>query len=352
MMRFVKRLSVFGLVLLAGLLSGWGRLASQAANVTNNVGFSVAAKLPKNQLNKKNSFYDLKLKPGQTETLKATIYNSTNRDIRVRMAIHTAWTNSAGTIDYTNVPKSFDASLQTPMSKISQLQGAKTITVAADSKKLVTTKVKVPESVSDGVILGGWFFKRVDHKVTSAVKDANNIRSAYAYVIGMKYTVGKVPAPNLVLGKVNAGTYNYHRGIIVNLRNPMAVIVPNLKMDTTVTTLSDGKVVKHLKQSDVQMAPNTVFHYPMLVGETKLQPGRYHLHMVVKNSAHRWVFDRDFTVTKAAAKQANMAAGDRQNMNVWLLVALGALGMLLLVLLIWLIIYLVKRRRHADEAEA
>jgi len=47
-----------------------------------------------------------------------------------------------------------------------------------------------------------------------------------------------------------------------------------------------------------------------------------------------------------------MAAGDRQNMNVWLLVALGALGMLLLVLLIWLIIYLVKRRRHADEAEA
>ncbi|BDZ31576.1 DUF916 and DUF3324 domain-containing protein [Lactiplantibacillus sp. WILCCON 0030] len=349
-MRLLKRISLVGLVVLAGLVSGWFQLVGQAAKATNNVGFSVAAQLPKNQIDAKNSFYDLKLTPGQNETLKATVYNETNRDIKVRVGIHTAWTNANGAIDYTNVPKSFDPSLQNPMSQISQLQGPKTITVPANSQKVVTTQVKLPKDTTDGVILGGWFFKRVDQKVTSTVKNANNIHSAYAYVIGMKFTIGKVPAPKLVLGKLDAGTYNYHGGIIVNLRNPKAVIVPNLKMNTKVTSLSSGKVVKQLKKDNVQMAPNTVYRYPMLVGETKLKAGRYHIHMVVKNSAHRWVFDRNFTITKAAAKQANAAVADQQGYNLWLLFGLGALAMLVLVLLVWLLIYWLKRRRQNNDS--
>lgn len=353
-MRLLKRIILISSALLVGLISGWGQLVSQAAKaqVNNNVGYSVEARLPKNQLDSKNSFFDLKMTPGQTETLKATVYNQTNRDIKVQVGIHTAWTNASGVIDYTNVPKSFDQSLKYPMSKISQLQGPKTITVAADSKKVVTTQVEIPKDTADGVILGGWFFKRVDQKVTSTVKNANNIRSAYAYVIGMKYTIGTVPAPDLLLGKVDAGTYNYHRGIIVNLRNPKAVIIPNLKMDTRITSLSSGKVIKHLKQTNVQMAPNTDYRYPMLVEDAKLEAGRYHIHMVVKNSAHKWVFDRNFTITKQAAKRANDAIADQPSLNIWLLIGLGALSMLLLVLLIWLLIFWIKRRRRQTDDQA
>ncbi|KRO27998.1 DUF916 and DUF3324 domain-containing protein [Lactiplantibacillus fabifermentans] len=339
-----------GLVALVGLISfSSGQI--QAANVTNNVGYTVKATLPANQINAKNTFFDLRIHAGQTETLRATIYNQTNRDIKVKTAIHTAWTNANGTIDYTNTTNTYDSSLQYPMSTLTKIQGAQTLTIPANGHQVVHATVRVPQTSFNGVILGGWFFKRVDQKVTGTVKGASNIRNAYSYVIGLKYTLGKLPAPTVKLGSVGAGTFNYHRGIIVNLRNPRAIMIPNLTTQTTITNRQTQQVVKKQTQKNVQLAPNTVYRYPLLTGQTALKAGRYHLHMIVKNSSHRWVLDRDFTISASQAKQANAAIGDHQGLSVWLVLALGALAMLILVLLIWLIIVLIRRHKRQNTAE-
>lgn len=81
---------------------------AQAANTdtSNNIGFSVAAQTPKNQIDKQATFFDLKMTAGQTQTLQTRIYNTTNRDIRVAMGIHTAYTNSGGAIEYVTPAKS------------------------------------------------------------------------------------------------------------------------------------------------------------------------------------------------------------------------------------------------------
>lgn len=322
-----------------------------AATATNDIGYSVKAVIPKNQIDKKQSFFELRMKPGQTQTLRARLYNVTDQEIKVKSAIHTAWTNSVGTIDYTNQPQRFDSSLQYRMSQLTKVQGAKTVTLPARGSKVVTANVQMPQdNAFNGIILGGWYFERLNTKVTSNVKGANNIRNKYAYVVGMEYVMGKVPAGDLKLGKVGAGISNYHRGVIADLRNPTATIVPNLKMNTTITNRDGGQVVKQVKQDNVQMAPNTTFSYPMLYGKTALKAGHYHLHMVVKNKDRTWVFDRNFTITQAQAKKYNADSVDNPSMNIWLLIGLGALGMLILILLILLIIYLIRRRRNdADE---
>lgn len=350
-MQVFKRVQL-GLLLLLGLIFGGLKPAeAQAAGAQNNVGYNITPVIPKNQINKENSFFDLKMKSGQAETLKVRINNISNDDVTVKTAIHTAWTNPTGTIDYVNPAKYFDSSLRYKMSDISRIQGQKTLTISAGQSKVVTADVKVPKTSMQGVILGGWYFKRLDTKVTGKVKGATNIKSEYSYVLGMKYSLGHAPAAVMTLGKVGATLSNGRQAVTANLRNTSAVIIPNLKMNTTITNRDSNQTVMHLKETNKQMAPNSVFKYPMLFGEKPLKAGNYHLHMVVKNTERNWIFDRDFTITKAQADKLNHDSVDNQGLNIWLLIALGALAMLILVLLILLIIYLIRRKRRDDEDE-
>ncbi|MFC6181882.1 DUF916 and DUF3324 domain-containing protein [Lactiplantibacillus daowaiensis] len=352
MQRFKQQL--IGLSVLIGLVAGLigGNHTIQAAGTTqsNNIGFSVAAKIPKNQLNQKNSFFDLKMHSGQTQTLKTVIYNVTNRDIKVQTAIHTAYTNGNGVIEYVQPTQSFDSSLKFKMADLTKLSGSKTVVVPANGSKVVTAQVKIPKTTFNGVILGGWYFKRVNEKATSTVKKSMNITNEYSYVIGLKYTLGKVPAPTLQLTKVIAGMQNYHKGIFPVLRNPRAVIISNLNIKTKVTARNSGKTVVTNTKQHAQLAPNSTYKYPLLLGKTNLQAGKYHLHMVVKNSQHRWVFDRNFTINQAAAKKYNAASVDTSGINIIWFIVLGALGMLILVLLLlWLVLWLKRRRQQSQD---
>lgn len=346
-MRRLKRFQLVMLLMVSVLVGLGVPLVASASG--NDVGFSVSPQIPKNQIHKKNSFFDLKMTSNQTEQLRVKVYNVTNQDITVKTAIHTAWTSSGGAIEYVKPATSFDASLRYKMSDISQIQGKKTLTIPAGGSKTVTANVKIPKTNFNGVILGGWYFERTDSKVTGTVKGAGNMKNRYSYVVGMKYTMGRVPNPDMKLGTVSAGLGDYHRGVFANLRNPTAVIIPNLKMTTTITNRDGGDVVKHATQDDVQMAPNTTFRYGMYYGKTPLKAGNYHLHMVVKNTDRTWVFDRNFTITQAQANKYNKGSVEDSGISIWLLLALGALGMLLLILLILLIIFLIRRKRRQDE---
>jgi len=345
----LKRIRLVMLLVMGIVLGGLVSLVPKADAATNNVGYNVAAKIPSNQIDKQNSFFDLRMNSEKTQKLQVRVYNITNQDIKVETAIHTAWTNTTGAIDYVKPAKSYDATLRYKMSDLTKIQGKKTLTIPANGSKVVTATVKIPKTNFNGVILGGWYFKRVDSKVTGNVKGANNIRSQYSYVIGMKYTMGKVPNPAMALGKVTAGQSYARRGVIADLRNTSAVIIPNLKLTTSITNRDGAKLVKKVKQENVQMAPNTTFNYPVLYGDMKLKAGHYHLHMVAKNTDREWVFDRNFTITQAQANEYNKDAN--AGISIWLLVALGALGMLILVLLILLIIYLIRRKRRKDDEE-
>lgn len=341
----------FVVVLGVALGLGWGARAQAAKQTTNQnaIGFSVAATIPRNQLDQKQSYFDLKMKTGQTQTLKTTIYNSTNRDIEVATAIHTAYTNTNGIIEYVQPAKTFDASLKVKMSDVTKVNGPAKVTVPAKGSKVVTAKVTMPAKPFNGVVLGGWYFKRVDQKVTGAVKGTTNISNQYSYVIGLKYTSGKVPAPVLKLDKVKAGLANSHRGIIPYLRNTSAVIIPKLKLSTTISK-ADGTTVKKATKENVQLAPNSTFKYPLLLGDQELKAGRYHLHMVAKNQDHRWVFDRDFTISKQDAKHYNQKSVDDRGISVIWFIVLGALAMLVIgLLLIWLFFLIRKRKQRKTD---
>ncbi|AYE59068.1 cell surface protein [Lactiplantibacillus plantarum] len=332
------------------LIGQTGASANRQQSVhNNNVGFSVAAEIPKNQIHKQNSFFDLKMASGQQQTLRTVIYNVTNKDIKVRTAIHTAYTNTNGTIEYINPAKSYDQSLKYRVSDLATIQGERTITIPAEGSKTVAIKVKLPKQPVNGVLLGGWYFKRVDDKVTGVTEKSINVKNEYSYVIGLKLSSGKLPIPNLCLGPVKAGLNNYHRSIIVALRNPVARIIPNLKIRTVIINKRHQKVIIKNTKTGVMMAPNTVFKAPMPLGSQQLQPGDYQLQMTVNNQRHHWRFKRDFHISMTAAQKYNHESIDNKGVSMWVLIGIGAISMLVLGLGLGVIVWLWRRQRRSKD---
>ncbi len=338
--------SLVVVIILLGVLLPISVQAKTTPN--NNIGFSVVAQLPDNQVDMKNSFFDLKMRSEQQQTLKVKIYNATKRDIKVKMGIHTAYTNNNGVIEYMTPATKFDSSLRYRLDKVTQIEGDSVVTVPANDSKVVMAKVQIPTTNFEGVMLGGWHFRKVEEKVTSNVKESLNIKNQYAYVIGMKYSFGKAPQPELTLTNVTSGLENYRQSIFVNLRNPSAVIIPDVKLTTVITNRATKKLVKAVKKSGVQMAPNSSYQYPILTGNTGLEAGKYHLRMVAKNKAHQWVFEKDFTITAKEAKKYARESVDTKVISPYWFVLIGAFLMLIVGgVLVWLVI-VIKRRKQAD----
>ncbi|GKT03079.1 DUF916 and DUF3324 domain-containing protein [Furfurilactobacillus entadae] len=322
-----------------------GVTSGHAADKTNNVGYSVKAELPDNQIHKDNTFYDLKMTPGQEETLKATIYNLTNKDITVSTAIHTAYTNSNGVIEYVKTTKTYDSTLKYKMSDLTKLRGPATVTVPANGHKEVTAQVTMPKDDKfKGVILGGWYFKRTDQTATGNVKGSMNIQNEYSYVIGMKYTVDKEVDPTMAMGSVSAGMTNAHKGVFPTIRNTSARIIPNMTVKSKIINKQTGKTVKTLTKKNVQMAPNSGYRIQMLYNQDTLQPGKYKVDITAKNADHAWHFTKDFTISQQEAKTYNKKDVNNKGISIWWFIIGGALGMLILVLLgIW-IFFLIRNR--------
>ena len=354
-MQLLKRIMVIVGTLILGLqVSSVSGLAASSASSSsskttqsNDIGFSVAAKIPNNQIDQHNSYFDLKMTRGRQQQIQTTIYNVTNADIKVRTAIHTAYTNGNGIIEYVTPTKSYDPSLKYRMDQITKIQGPTTITIPANGSKVVTATVTMPKQAVNGVILGGWYFKRVANKVTGSVKGSMNIANQYSYVIGLKYTAGIVPQPQLKLDTITVGMQNYRRGVFPQLRNVTAVIVPKLTITARLTSKNSGKVIKNFTQKNVQLAPNSVYKVPILTGTNRLQAGSYHVRLVAKNTDHRWVFDKDFVISTAAADKYNQASVDNSGMSVGWFILFGALGMLIIGL-IGLLIFLKWGKDHAE----
>lgn len=103
-MQLLKRIMVIVGTLILGLqvssVSGLAASNASSSKTTqsNDIGFSVAAKIPNNQIDQHNSYFDLKMTRGRQQQIQTTIYNVTNADIKVQTAIHTAYTNGNGII--------------------------------------------------------------------------------------------------------------------------------------------------------------------------------------------------------------------------------------------------------------
>ena len=74
-----------------------------AAGQTDGIGYYVRAVLPDNQISNNLSYFDLRMQPGQSQTLEVEVVNESDKVITVDLAAVSASTNRNGIIEGVNL---------------------------------------------------------------------------------------------------------------------------------------------------------------------------------------------------------------------------------------------------------
>lgn len=296
--QLTKYLYILGIGLSLGVLF-FMRTGDVYANKLN---FSAQAQIPENQVDKKKTYFDLLVKPGSKQDLIIKLRNDTDKDVNVKIGLHTARTNLNGVIEYGGSKDKLDKSL---VYKISDILKPESNLVKIPAKSSVDTKLKlvVPKKVFLGTLVGGITLK--ESKKVNGPKVKNGLSNEYQYIIGtvLRESIATVPS-QIKLGRVSAAQVNARNTINAEFRNVKPKLMSNLNIVGTVKDKS-GKVLYQRNEKDIKMAPNSILNYAVQLNGNKLKPGKYLYTAKVADESDEWQFKKWFTVTEKQAKKYN-----------------------------------------------
>lgn len=369
-----KIAQILGSLTLAALMTvGLLPLRTLAATVSD-IGFYVQAVIPQNQLDSSQTYFDLRMEPGQSQTLEIEIVNEGTEDIDVDLDAISASTNPYGVIDY-KTPDIRDESLTIPFSDIVTLRDT-TVTVPAGGSSLVSLTVDMPSGFYNGVVLGGIVLTKEGTDSTSTSEDGTVIQNLYSYVIGVKLSeTDTVVEPAFEFFDVEVGAVNYEAALVHSIRNTQAAIVKGMELDVKVYRKGQKALVAHVVKSDVDMAPNSVMalaasllpEVPENVSPGQgiittedsvpaaLEPGNYTSVVTLQYNGQTHTMEHKFIVGEERAETINLdtqpvppaSAGQLP----WWVFALIGFSLLLVIVISLLLVVLLKRRRKKEEEE-
>ena len=331
---------------------------------TMTADFSVSPLLPANQFKANEGFFDLLMKPGEQQEVEVRVINYSAKSLSIEIAVANATTNSNGLVEYVPNKIKPDKSLLYPLKDYVSYPAEPTI--PPRSSQLVTFKVIMPSENFKGVIAGGLTFKAKQKDETQLkLKQGEALTSQYQYNIALLLHQNKeIIPPELKLTNMQVSALDRDCVINVNLQNSAMTYLSGMNIEATIKGKTNPGLKYSLKNSGLQMAPNSNFNLPIPMigqagGDKTLQAGKYHLQLVAygKNSPegkyeskdaqgnqakyeYKWTFDRDFTVTKEEVgvlnrQAANKYQDDLINWLVFSVILFVLLPILAVMLLIW-----------------
>ncbi|MBC1417667.1 DUF916 and DUF3324 domain-containing protein [Listeria fleischmannii] len=322
----------FVISILLGLLFLGLSFLPVKAEASSTMNFSVNAVIPDNQIDKSKTYFDLKMKPGETRNLEVILTNGQNHAITIETNANTAVTNDNGIVDYSKTNPNLDASLKIPFSEIAKMD--KEITLPANGTKTVKVNITMPKEEYDGQILGGLHFTEKLNQETEKNEEGVQIKNLYAYVIGVLLTENdKEVKPDMQLGEIKPSQINYRNVLKANLQNSQPIILKNLNIQARVTKKGSNKTLHETNKTDMRMAPNSNFNYGINWENQEFKAGKYTLHMTAKSNENEWKWTKDFEIKGDEAKALNNKAVElEKDYTIWYIIGAILLGLILLIL--------------------
>ncbi|MBD9366693.1 DUF916 and DUF3324 domain-containing protein [Leuconostoc mesenteroides] len=317
--------------------------------------FTVNTNIPDNQIDKKKTFFNLKVQPKQRQRVTVKLTNTTVNDITVNVSVNSAKTNANGVVEYGKTNIKIDKSLKYPITDL--VKYPSNVTVPANSSKEVPFDITMPKEGYDGIILGGIVFQQKDSeamKNSSSVK-GTSIQNHYAYAVALSLKESdKQVVPNLNLLKVNPGQNNARNVINAQLQNDKSILLSNVKVTAKVYARNAKKPVYSSVTRDMQIAPNSSFKYPIALNGTEMKAGNYTLKLDVIGTAYdkskTWHFTKNFTIKSKQARDLNKSDVDvkaNTNNSNWLYILIGAA--LLIIIIILIVVIILQRKKNSNQ---
>lgn len=317
-----------------------------AKEETREANFSARAEIPENQVDKNQTYFDLRMQPGMEQDLTLVLTNPTKEKVSVTIEPNVATTNQNGEMDFTKQPKKQDNTLQYPFTEL--ISDKQVVELASNETKNVTFKLKMPKEKIEGMILGGFYlYKNIDEEEEKA--EANvQIKNRYSYVIGAKLTIDDQKVkPNVVLNEIKPDLLNYRTVVTANLQNIKPTMIGKFKVEAKIYKKDDTEVLHEATKENMTMAPNSNFDFPISWNNQRLEPGTYRLKLHASSHDENWAFDKEFTIAKTDSDRLNKEAVELEEQPTnWYLV-IGASLVITVCLISGVLIY--KKNKKKKE---
>lgn len=301
------------------------------------VSFSVKAHLPENQLNKENSYFDLRVKPQDEQLLKTEILNHENEEITVKLSVRNATTNQNGMIVYEEI----EAEGESNHPRLTELVTfeEEEIVIPGGESKIVSAKLKMPEEEFDGIVLGGLHFEKVPKEETDI--DGLAIQNKYAYLIGVVLSENdREVVPELEYVEATADIVNHRTASVITIENKSPIIMEDLTIKAKVYK-EDSDLVKETKLNEVNMAPNSTMDVVVDWENHPFEDGKYYVEVKASHPSNTWEWEDSFYILKKDATMINSHAvklEEPETFNYFILVT----GIILIGTIIGLLVYIYK----------
>lgn len=338
-----------------------------------NSDFSVAPKIPSNQMGENKGFFNLQIEPGSSQEVSIILNNSSSDPISVDADFARATTNNNGLAIYDSTDNLKDSSLKYNIEDYVEIPD-KEITIAPHSQKLFKSKIQMPDEKFDGVLAGGFSFKKKDTDSSQKSSQGVAVTNEYRYVIALviQQNSNKI-TPQLNLNEVEASQVNSRNVISANIQNTTPTYIKNMNVSATVQAIDvpDNKFT--FNNTEMKMAPNSNFNLAIPVSiqgrlgnqtSKELEPGKYHMSMTIYSEKseqgiyqtkldgetihynYKWNFEKDFEISEKKADELNRndpTVAYKKRIN-WLLI-IGVL-LILIVLLLLLLIFITNHKKN------
>ncbi|MGM0889238.1 MAG: DUF916 and DUF3324 domain-containing protein [Bacillota bacterium] len=327
-----KMYFLIGLLVFIFIFNNFNLPYVQAAEMN----FAVKALIPETQIDKTKTYFDLKMEPGQKQTIQVEMRNDTEKDVVVEVRPNAAVTNDNGVIEYTISDVEYDETLKYPFTELVTVE--EEVTVKAKGTYMLDITIQMPKEEYDGVILGGLYFIEKEEKEEEAGSQAVQIKNLYSYVIGVQLSETEAEVePNMQLIKIEPAQVNYRNYVKATLQNTESTIIRDLNVDAAVYTENGSSILHETNREGLKMAPNSQFGFGINWENQPFKPGTYRLEMTADSGEFQWEWTEYFTIAREKAEDLNKQAVELEKSYLWLWIILGIIGLIILLYLVFLI---------------
>lgn len=313
-------------------------LFPSVAQAEETLSFYVTPEFPESQVEGSNSYFDLNLRAGETETLALKLQNASSDPIQVQVTPHTAYTNVHGVVEYGKDAQEPDNSLMYSLDELIDSSGV--IELAGNETKTITVPLRMPEDSFEGFLAGGLRIMEVkeEQEEPTSNREGVAIKNEFAYVVGVVVSNSRNSVqPDLDLLAVFADQLNYRNVISATIQNFTPTFVNRMAVEATVQRVGEDEILYEASQEMMQMAPNSNFDFPISLEGDRFESGEYVLNLKAISGEEEWFWEKTFTIEGNEARELNRSDVTIDTSINWWMIGSIVLVCLLLIIVLYLI---------------
>lgn len=327
------------------------------ASNDNGIPFTVTPVMPNNQESSVQSYFKLKAKPNETQTIFVRVENTKNETITVLIEADNALTSPLGEIQYIPGTGNENARITDPNFEMREfISVQQEIKLKPKEKKEIPISIRSPKG-NKGTYLGGvTFISNMDGGKIEQIRDDKayyfDIENRIGFAMAIQWDMPIPEKEEFTIEKagirlIPSGVQSY-----IEIQNSNANILTNFNATYHIKR-KDGQQLFEGKITNVNFAPKTSIRYPIMWKGAELESGDFILEVEAKVGDQIQKKNVDFSINNAFLQQyindtGNTVELKKNGLSMKKILVGGAL----LVIVFVVALFVGSKKRDTDEDNA